>query len=186
MANINSKYDSFIHFTIKFNSISIFFRNIQFKKIFNNFFPPTFDHRQFFFGKIYPELCNNTASTGFGEGRSTHDKTKLYIGKSNRAVILTVDEEKEKLKEKVREKEDHDIMDDKIRMGMRRVRVRIRLGRRIGMIVMMALRWGWTILSKKLSTADKSAFLQLIGKLSLSEKIDLGIIEKLSLSKICS
>ena len=90
------------------------------------------------------------------------------------------------MKEKVREKEDHDIMDDKIRMGMRRVRVRIRLGRRIGMIVMMALRWGWTILSKKLSTADKSAFLQLIGKLSLSEKIDLGIIEKLSLSKMCS
>ena len=39
---------------------------------------------------------------------------------------------------------------------------------------------------KKLSTADISAFLQLIGKLSLSEKIDLGIIEKLSLSKMCS
>ena len=44
---------------------------------------------------------------------------------------------------------------------------------------------GWAILSKKLSTADISAFLQLIGKLSLSEKIDLGIIEKLSLSKMC-
>ena len=35
---------------------------------------------------------------------------------------------------------------------------------------------------KKLSTANKSAFLQLIGKLSLTKKIDLGIIEKLSLS----
>ena len=39
---------------------------------------------------------------------------------------------------------------------------------------------------KKLATVDISAFSQLIGKLSLSEKIDLGIIEKLSLSKICS
>ena len=38
---------------------------------------------------------------------------------------------------------------------------------------------------KKISTADISAFLQLIGKLSLSKKIDLGIIEKLSLSKVC-
>ena len=37
----------------------------------------------------------------------------------------------------------------------------------------------------KLSIADISAFLQLIGKLSLSKKIDLGIIEKLSLSKRC-
>ena len=37
---------------------------------------------------------------------------------------------------------------------------------------------------KKISTADISAFLQLIGKLSLSKKIDLGIIEKLSLSKM--
>ena len=38
--NIDSKYDSFIHVTIKFNSkdysISIFFRNIQFKNFFNN------------------------------------------------------------------------------------------------------------------------------------------------------
>ena len=43
MANIDSKYDSFIHFTIKFNSkdysISISVRNIQFKKWFNNLFP---------------------------------------------------------------------------------------------------------------------------------------------------
>ena len=38
----------------------------------------------------------------------------------------------------------------------------------------------------ELSTADISAFLQLIGKLSLSKKKDLGIIEKLSLSKMCS
>ena len=38
----------------------------------------------------------------------------------------------------------------------------------------------WVILSKKLSIADISAFLKLIGKLSLSKKIDLGIIEKLS------
>ena len=41
MAHIDSKYDSFIHFTIKFNSkdysISLF-RNIQFKKLFNNLF----------------------------------------------------------------------------------------------------------------------------------------------------
>ena len=42
MAHIDPKYDSFIHFMIKFNSkdysISIFFRNIQFKKLFNNLF----------------------------------------------------------------------------------------------------------------------------------------------------
>ena len=42
MANIDSKYDSLIHFTIKFDSkdysISIFFRKIQFKKLFNNLF----------------------------------------------------------------------------------------------------------------------------------------------------
>ena len=40
MANIDSKYDSLIHFTIKFNSmecsILFVFRNIQFKKFFNN------------------------------------------------------------------------------------------------------------------------------------------------------
>ena len=41
-------------------------------------------------------------------------------------------------------------------------------------------------ISEKLSIADISAFLKLIGKLSLSKKIDLGIIEKLSLSKMCS
>ena len=37
MANIDSKYDSFVHFTIKFNSkdysVSTFFRNIRFKII---------------------------------------------------------------------------------------------------------------------------------------------------------
>ena len=43
----------------------------------------------------------------------------------------------------------------------------------------------WVILSKKLSMADISAFLKLIVKLSLSKKIDLGIIDKLSLSKMC-
>ena len=44
MANKVSKYDSFIHFTIKFNSkdYSIsFFRNIQFQKLFDDLFPRT-------------------------------------------------------------------------------------------------------------------------------------------------
>lgn len=52
------------------------------------------------------------------EGRSSYDKAKLYIGKSDIAVIIAVDEEEENLEEKVEGKED----------------------RRIGVIVMMSLR----------------------------------------------
>ena len=47
-----------------------------------------------------------------------------------------VDEEEEK----VEEREVDDSKDEKIRTGMRRVRVRIRMRRRIGMMVMMSLR----------------------------------------------
>ena len=43
------------------------------------------------------------------------------------------------MEEKVEEKED-DIKDDKIWIVMRRIGVRIRVGRRIGMMVMMSLR----------------------------------------------
>ena len=46
------------------------------------------------------------------------------------------------------------------------------------------LREGVGDIIEKLSTADIFAFLQLIGKLSLSKKIDLGIMENLSLSKM--
>ena len=56
--------------------------------------------------------------TGFGEGRSSYDKAKLYIGKSDIAVIIAVDEGEENLEEKVEEKED----------------------RRIGLIVILSLR----------------------------------------------
>ena len=56
--------------------------------------------------------------------------------------------------------------------------------RQVSSLLLCAL--GWAILSKKLSASDISAFLQLIGKLSLSNKIDLGIIETLSLSKMCT
>ena len=53
-------------------------------------------------------------------------------------------------------------------------------------IKMNLVRLGVGDIIEKLSKADISAFLQFIGKSSLSEKIDLGIIEKLSLSKMCS
>ena len=76
----------------------------------------------------------------FAEGRSSHDKTKLYLGKSHRALIIAVDEEEDNLEEKVEEKEEDDIKDDNIRMGMRRIGVKIRMDRRIGMMVMMLLR----------------------------------------------
>ena len=98
--------------------------------------PSTFDHTQRFFSsksRTVHQHCLNW----FAEGRSSHDKTKLYLGKSHRALIIAVDEEEENLEEK---EDDDDIKDDKIRMGMRRIGVRIRVDRRIGMMVMMSLR----------------------------------------------
>ena len=72
--------------------------------------------KDFFFQN--PELCAPTLPQLVCGGRSSYDKAKLYIGKSDIAVIIAVDEEEENLEEKVEEKED----------------------RRIGLIVMMSLR----------------------------------------------
>ena len=62
----------------------------------------------------------------FAEGRSSYDKAKLYLGKSNIAVIIAFDEEEENLEEKVEEKdwgdsddviEEEDIGQDKKHLG---------------------------------------------------------------------
>ena len=54
MANINSKYDSDIYFTITFKGLFkiIFFRNSQFQKLFNNLFAPEISIQKFEFGFI--------------------------------------------------------------------------------------------------------------------------------------
>ena len=54
MANADSKYDSFIHFTIKFNSRLFninFFRNIQFKNCFKNLSLAVLNSTKFLFNE---------------------------------------------------------------------------------------------------------------------------------------